>query len=73
MQDNVPNEVLGGVSSFIHTISNVAGLIGPIATGYIVSAQGSFHNAFPLAAIIAAIGTLAVGFFVRTPGHTRQW
>jgi ACS family hexuronate transporter-like MFS transporter len=65
VQDNVPNEVLGSVSGFIHTISNAAGFIGPVATGYIVSAHGSFHNAFLLAASIAAAGTVAVACFVR--------
>lgn len=65
VQDNVPSEVLGSVSGFVHTISNAAGFIGPIVTGYIVAKQGSYEIAFRLAGALAAVGAVVVGCFVR--------
>ena len=65
VQDNVPANVLGGVSGFIHALSNAAGFIGPVITGYIITTRGSFNGAFLLAGGVAIIGALSVMAFVR--------
>jgi ACS family glucarate transporter-like MFS transporter len=48
---------------------NTIGLIGPIATGYIVKATGGFHGAFALAGAVALIGAVCVSTMTRRPIH----
>jgi len=48
-------------------IANLAGIIAPAVTGYMVQASGSFAGAFALAGAIAVLGALSVVVFVRAP------
>ncbi len=65
--DTVEQDRVGGVSGFVHLIANLAGIIAPAVTGYMVQASGSFAGAFALAGAIAVLGALSVVVFVRAP------
>ncbi|MDU2063507.1 MAG: MFS transporter [Sporomusaceae bacterium] len=66
IQDTVKGENVGGVGGFVHFLSNLAGIVGPAVTGYIVqSSGGNFSAAFLLAGALAIIGALAVAFAVK--------
>jgi len=63
----VPSVRVGGVSGFIHLLSNISGIIGPALTGYAIEYFGGFDSAFYLAAGAAAAGVIAMAVFVRRP------
>ncbi|NIE73312.1 MFS transporter [Pantoea sp. Ap-967] len=77
LQAVVPKTRIGGVGGFVHALANIAGVIGPVVTGFIVQWTGSYTSAFVLAGIIAVLGACAVLMFVRSdteasvehPGH----
>jgi MFS transporter, ACS family, hexuronate transporter len=56
---------VGGVSGFVHFLANIAGIIAPAATGFLVQSTGTFVSAFVLAGSFAVLGALLVGAFVR--------
>jgi MFS transporter, ACS family, hexuronate transporter len=70
--DTIENDRVGGVSGFVHLIANLAGIVAPAVTGYMVEASGSFAGAFALAGAIAVLGALSVAVFVRPPTATTQ-
>jgi ACS family hexuronate transporter-like MFS transporter len=61
----VPQSRVGGVSGFVHLLSNISGIIGPAVTGFAVQYFGGFDSAFLLAAVIACLGTIAMAVFVK--------
>ena len=61
----VPEKRVGGVSGFIHFLSNISGIIGPTATGLAVQYLGGYSSAFVVAALIAAAGVIAMSIFVK--------
>ncbi len=61
----VPPVRIGGVSGFIHLLSNISGIVGPSATGFAVQYFGGFDSAFYLAGGAAAAGVIAMSLFVR--------
>jgi sugar phosphate permease len=65
--DTVDNNRVGGVGGFVHLIANLAGIVAPAATGYMVQASGTFTSAFVMTGAIAVLGALAVVVFVRQP------
>jgi MFS family permease len=65
--DTVEQNRVGGVSGFVHLIANLAGIVAPAVTGYMVEASGSFAGAFALAGAIAVLGALSVVVFVHAP------
>jgi len=65
IQDTVRGENVGGVGGFVHFLSNLSGIIGPAATGYLVQTTGSFTIPFLVAGGLAIVGLLAVAFFVK--------
>jgi ACS family hexuronate transporter-like MFS transporter len=65
--DTIEKGRVGGVSGFVHLIANLAGIVAPAATGYMVQASGSFTSAFVLTGAIAVLGALSVAVFVRQP------
>jgi MFS transporter, ACS family, hexuronate transporter len=65
--DTVDKNRVGGVGGFVHLIANLAGIVAPAATGYMVQASGSFTSAFVLTGAIAVLGALSVIVFVRRP------
>jgi MFS transporter, ACS family, hexuronate transporter len=68
----VPEARVGGVSGFIHLLSNISGIIGPTATGLAVQYLGGYASAFVIAAVIAAAGVVAMAIFVRRPRNPAE-
>ncbi len=67
--DTVDKNRVGGVGGFVHLIANLAGIVAPAATGYMVQASGTFTSAFVLTGGIAVLGALSVVVFVRQPAR----
>ncbi|MFT4068480.1 MFS transporter [Paraburkholderia sp.] len=68
IQDTVPREHVGGVGGFVHLLANLAGVIGPAVTGFIVEAtHGTYGSAFVLAGAVAVLGALCSFVWVREP------
>ena len=68
IQDTVPCEHVGGVGGFVHLLANLAGVIGPAVTGFIVQAtHGAYGSAFVLAGTIAVLGALCSVVWIREP------
>lgn len=65
IQDTVRGENVGGVGGFVHFLSNLAGVVGPAATGFLVQSTGGFTIAFLIAGGLAVLGVLAVAFLVK--------
>ena len=66
--DTVDRDRVGGVGGFVHLIANLAGIVSPSVTGFMVQATGgSYAGAFGLAGGIAVLGALSVAVFVRAP------
>lgn len=65
IRELVPPVRVGGVSGFIHLLSNISGIVGPTATGYAIQYLGGFDSAFFLAGGAAAAGVVAMMIFVR--------
>ncbi len=63
----VPPTRVGGVSGFIHLLSNISGIIGPSATGFAIQYLGGFNSAFFIASGTAAAGVVAMAVCVRRP------
>ncbi len=63
----VPETRVGAVSGFIHLLSNISGIIGPIVTGFAVQYFGGYTSAFAIASILALAGVVAMSVFVRRP------
>ncbi|CAH2900769.1 MAG: Putative transport protein [uncultured Paraburkholderia sp.] len=68
IQDTVPREHVGGVGGFVHLLANLAGVIGPAVTGFIVQAtHGAYGSAFVLAGGIAVLGAVCSLVWIREP------
>ncbi|MEO9191742.1 MAG: MFS transporter [Acetobacteraceae bacterium] len=66
--DTVEKDRVGGVGGFVHLIANLAGIVAPSVTGFMVQATGgSYAGAFGLAGAIAVLGALSVAVFVKAP------
>lgn len=63
--DTVEKQRVGAIGGFVHFISNLAGIVAPLLTGFLVQWSGNFHSAFLLTGSIAASGSLLVLLFVR--------
>jgi len=62
--DTVAPESVGAVSGFINLAANLAGVVAPLITGYVLSWTGSFTYGFALAGAVALIGALSIAKFV---------
>jgi sugar phosphate permease len=63
--DTVEPSRIGGVGGFVHLIANIAGIVAPSVTGFLVQTTGSFTSAFVLTGAMAVIGALLVAVFVK--------
>ncbi|EIC83323.1 MFS transporter [Serratia sp. M24T3] len=72
IQDVVHKSKVGSASGFIHLVGSISGIIGPIATGFIVQNTGHFDSAFILAGGVAAVGAVLVFFVIKPPKHQPQ-
>ena len=64
IQDLVEPERVGAVSGFNHMLANLGGLAGPVITGFIISATGSYTSAFVLAGVIGVVAALGVAIIL---------
>ncbi|WP_454726742.1 MULTISPECIES: MFS transporter [Cupriavidus] len=71
--DTVEKERVGAIGGFIHFIANLAGIVAPTLTGFLVQWSGNFKSAFLLTGAIAALGALLVAACVRTPKRQPQF
>jgi ACS family hexuronate transporter-like MFS transporter len=60
----VEKRYVGGVSGFVHLIANLAGIIAPVVTGFLIQWTGFYKSAFFLAGAVAVTGAILVFFFV---------
>lgn len=61
----VPQENVGVVSSFANLFSQVAGILAPIVTGYIIALTHSFSAAFATATAVLIIGICGYVFLLQ--------
>jgi MFS family permease len=64
VQELVPQSRVGTVGGYVHLLSNIAGIVGPAATGFIIKYAGGYSLSFLLAGSLVVVGALAVFFFV---------
>lgn len=70
--DTVEKDRVGAAGGFIHFIANLAGIVAPALTGFLVEWSGDFHSAFLLTGAIAALGALGVLLCVHAPRREAQ-
>ncbi|MFC7344161.1 MFS transporter [Saccharopolyspora griseoalba] len=66
VEDSVHPARLGAVTGFVHFCANLAAIVAPAATGFLVDELGSWPAAFGLAGGLAMAGALALAL-VRRP------
>jgi ACS family hexuronate transporter-like MFS transporter len=66
VQELVPQARVGAVGGYVHLLSNIAGIVGPAATGFIIQYAGGYSLSFLLAGGVVVLGALAVLMFVRS-------
>src|SRR5579884_3479606 len=59
-----PEGSVGAVGGIVNFMNNLLGIVAPIATGFIVSATGSFAVGFVVAAIVLVVGILCYIFLL---------
>ena len=64
LQCCAPSNEVGLWTGIENFIGNLAGIIAPLATGYIIAKTGAYSSAFALAAIVLVSGLLAYWFIV---------
>jgi ACS family hexuronate transporter-like MFS transporter len=65
VQDLVHPSWIGSVSGFNHMLANIGGLLGPLLTGFIIQATGTYTGAFILAGGIGVAAAIAVVIVLR--------
>jgi ACS family D-galactonate transporter-like MFS transporter len=64
LQSCAPGEVVGVWTGAENFAGNLAGIIAPLAVGFLITSRGSYVPGFELAAIILFAGVLAYWFVV---------
>jgi MFS family permease len=72
IREVVPERRLGGVSGFIHMLSNISGIVGPTVTGIAIQYFGGFSSAFVIAAALSVAAVVAMWAFVKRPAQGTQ-
>ncbi|RRZ88135.1 MFS transporter [Erwinia sp. 198] len=65
LQDIVPAERIGTAGGFVHLLANLAGILSPGITGFLIQYGGGYSSAFLLASVLALTGMALLGIFVR--------
>lgn len=65
LQDIVPSERIGTTGGFVHLLANLAGIMSPAITGFLIQFGGGYRSAFVLASVLALIGMVALFALVR--------
>ncbi|QHM73254.1 MFS transporter [Mixta intestinalis] len=68
LQDIVPAGRIGTAGGFVHLLANLAGILSPGITGFLIQYGGGYHSAFVLASILALAGMLLLALLVRQKG-----
>jgi ACS family D-galactonate transporter-like MFS transporter len=64
ISDVAPKKLMGLTGGLFNFAANLAGIVTPLAIGFIVSATGSFVGALTFVAILALIGALSYIFIL---------
>jgi MFS family permease len=65
LQDIVPRERIGATGGFVHLLANLAGILSPSITGFLIQYGAGYSSAFVLASALAAIGMVTLWLTVR--------
>ncbi len=65
LQEIVPRERVGSAGGFVHLLANLAGILSPSVTGWLVQYGGGYSSAFVLAGASALAGAVILTFAVR--------
>ncbi|WP_460903600.1 MFS transporter [Paraburkholderia jirisanensis] len=71
--DTVEKDRVGAIGGFVHFIANLAGIVAPALTGFLVQWSGNFRSAFLLTGAIALAGALLVALCVHAPKRQLQF
>lgn len=71
LQDIVPAERIGTAGGFVHLLANLAGILSPAITGFLIQYGGGYASAFLLASALALTGIALLALFVRQRSVTR--
>jgi len=71
--DTVEKDRVGAIGGFVHFIANLAGIVAPALTGFLVQWSGNFRSAFLLTGAIALAGALLVAVCVHAPKRQLQF
>src|SRR5471032_3276561 len=65
LQDIVPRDRIGATGGFVHLLANLAGILSPSITGFMIQYGAGYSSAFVLASALAIVGMLALWLAVR--------
>lgn len=65
LQDIVPAQRIGSAGGFVHLLANLAGILSPGITGFLIQYGGGYQSAFILSSILAVAGIVVMLLFVR--------
>lgn len=65
LQEIVPANRIGTTGGFVHLLSNIAGILSPAVTGFLIQFGGGYHSAFILASVLALVGIISLMSLVR--------
>jgi ACS family hexuronate transporter-like MFS transporter len=65
LQDIVPGERIGATGGFVHLLANLAGILSPGITGFMVQYGAGYSSAFALASALGAAGVIVMWLAVR--------
>lgn len=75
LQDIVPSGRIGAAGGFVHLLANLAGILSPGITGFLIQYGGGYHTAFVLASLLALAGMLLLALRMREKAwhRCRHW
>ncbi|MCS2158962.1 MFS transporter [Scandinavium sp. H11S7] len=65
LQDIVPTHRIGTAGGFVHLLANLAGILSPSITGFLIQYAGGYQSAFLLSSLLAIVGVVAMAILVR--------
>ncbi|SDR61229.1 MFS transporter [Paraburkholderia tuberum] len=65
LQDIVPSERIGATGGFVHLLANLAGVLSPSITGFLIQYGAGYSSAFVLASALGCVGMIVLWLCVR--------
>ncbi|OLL28284.1 MFS transporter [Burkholderia sp. SRS-W-2-2016] len=65
LQDVVPRERIGATGGFVHLLANLAGILAPSVTGFMIQYGAGYSSAFVLTSALAGFGVVVLLFAAR--------